>query len=135
MKSVFILQHSYEIDGYDETKFIGVYSTKKEAEEAINRLKNKAGFYDRQDAFHIDKYELNKDHWTEGFETMTTIQVKNKFNEWITVQAKYLSNKNYQIIELYDNELLGPFKHLDIVECEVRDRDYYATKLASVNNS
>jgi hypothetical protein len=93
MKTVFILEHSYELNGHDETKFIGVYSTNEMAESAINRLKYKNGFKYHPDAFVITECELNKDSWTEGFATMTTIQVKSKDNTWITVEAECLPNK------------------------------------------
>ena len=129
MKTVFILQHSYELDNYDETKLIGVYSTKEQAELAINRLKEMNGFKYYPDAFEISEYELDKDHWIEGFATMTSIQVKRKDNSWTTVQAECLPNNRYQIYELYDNSSLGEFNHLDIVECEERNDNLYAIKL------
>lgn len=131
MKSAFVLQHSYEIDGNDETKFIGVYETKELAEQAILRLKIQPGFCDRPEDFHVSEYEINKDHWVEGYSTVTTIQVRDKDNRWTTVEAKWLMNNTYQIIELYDNDSLGEFKHLDIVECEERDNDLFAIKLVT----
>ena len=69
MRSVFILNHCYENeDGYDEIKFIGVYSTEEKAKGAIERLKTIEGFRDHPvDCFYIDKYEIDKDHWTNGF--------------------------------------------------------------------
>jgi hypothetical protein len=133
MKSAFVLQHSYEINGNDETKFIGVYATNELAEDAILRLKIQPGFRDRPEDFHISEYELNKDHWVEGYAVMTTIQVKDIDNKWTTVQAECLINNTYQIIELYDNDSLGEFKHLDIVECEERDNDLFAIKLISTH--
>ncbi|GEM_PF-248116 len=129
MKIVFILHHSYEIGEYDETKLIGAYSTREQAELAIIRLKSKNGFRDRPDAFEISEYELDKDNWTEGFAKMTTIQVKSKDDVWMTVQAECLPNNRYQIWELQENDLLGEFKHLDIVECEEKDGDLFAVKL------
>ncbi len=131
MKSAFVLEHSYEINGNDETKLIGIYSTNELAEEAILRLKIQPGFRDRPEDFHISEYELNKDNWVEGYAIMTTIQVKNNDNKWTTVQAELLINNTYQIIELYDNDSLGEFKHLDIVECEERDNDLFVIKLVS----
>lgn len=131
MKTVFILHHSYELEGCGETKLIGAYSTKEQAELAINRLKDKNGFKYRPDAFEISEYELDQDNWTEGFATMATIQVKDNNNSWITVQAECLPNKLYQIWELFDNDLLGEFKHLDIIECEEKDGYLFATKLVS----
>lgn len=134
METTFVLQHSYEIDGIDETKFIGVYATKELAEASILRLKNKPGFRDRPENFQISEYELNKDHWVEGYAVMTTIQVKDNKNKWKTVQAEYLINNTYQIIEYYENDSLGEFKHLDIVECEERDGEIYAIKLINDNS-
>ena len=60
MKTVFILHHSYELDDQDETKLIGTYSTKEQAELAITRLKDKNGFKYHPDAFVISEYELDK---------------------------------------------------------------------------
>lgn len=135
MKTVFILHHSYELEGCDETKLIGAYSTKEQAELAITRLKDKNGFKYRPDAFEITEYELDQDNWKEGFSTMTTIQVKSKDDTWITVQAECLPNNQYKIWELYDNDLLGEFKHLDIVECEEKDDDLFAVKLISKSDT
>jgi hypothetical protein len=131
MKTVFILHHSYELDEIEETKLIGVYSTNEQAESAINRLKYKNGFKYRPDAFEISEYKLDQDNWTEGFATMINIQVKRKDNSWTTVQAACLPNNQYQIWELNENDLLGEFKHMDIVECEERDQDLFAVKLLS----
>lgn len=135
MKTVFILKHSYELNGQDEIKFIGVYSTYEMAELVINRLKDKNGFRHRPEAFTISECELNKDNWTEGFATLTTIQVKSKDDTWMTVQAECLPNNQYQICELYENDLLGDFKHLDIVECEEKDNDLFAVKLISKSDT
>jgi hypothetical protein len=130
MNKVFILEHTYEIDDRDETKFIGVYSSKTLAESAINRLKNQPGFKDRQDCFVISKIELDKDNWTEGFVTLTNIHVKNKENSWVSVQAQLISDLTYQIIELSNNNLLGEFKYLDVVRCEEREnKELYALEL------
>ncbi len=73
MKSVFILQHSYKlsISGEEETKLIGAYSSKEKAEKAIERLSKQPGFRDLQEYFSIDEYEIDQDHWAEGFVTET----------------------------------------------------------------
>ena len=68
MTEVFVLQHVARPDSDDEdVKFIGVYSTENAAQEAVGRLTSQPGFSDYPDGFHIDRYELNHDHWTEGF--------------------------------------------------------------------
>ncbi len=67
---VYLLQHSYEIDDCDETKVIGIYSSRGLAEQAVDRLCSKPGFRDRPDDFHIDAYPVDQDHWTEGYETV-----------------------------------------------------------------
>jgi homoserine kinase type II len=57
-------------DGLDEELLIGVYD-KEEAKAAIDRLKEKPGFVNAREGFHIHPYEINRDHWTEGFPTVT----------------------------------------------------------------
>lgn len=73
MKTVFILRHSYELSdtGKEETKFIGVYSSKEKAEKAIERLSKQPEFRDFPDYFYIDEYEIDQDNWCEGFVTET----------------------------------------------------------------
>ncbi|MBC8236146.1 hypothetical protein H8E77_41900 [bacterium] len=71
MKCVFVLQHVHEhSNDYDDVKFIGVYSTRRSAEDAINRLSLQPGFKDTKDGFYIDEYEVDVDHWTEGYVTI-----------------------------------------------------------------
>lgn len=70
MKTVFVLEHSYELEGCDEIKLIGTYSTKQKAESVIKKLQQQPGFCDKPNNFHIDEYEIDKDHWCEGFITV-----------------------------------------------------------------
>lgn len=128
MKAVFVVEHSYELNGIDETKFIGVYSSKKEAENAISKLKLQAGFKDRPNDFHLNKVEINKTAWTEGYVTIEDIETKDINGNWKTVAAEKLANGNYLLIEKYENHLLGEFKNNDIVQCELRDGILYAVK-------
>jgi hypothetical protein len=51
----------------DAELLIGVYSDETEARAAIARLKDQRGFVDFPEGFQIHAYELNRDHWTEGF--------------------------------------------------------------------
>jgi hypothetical protein len=68
---VFILWHVHEFeDGSEDVKLIGVYSTRERAEAAKQRLLNQPGFCDIPEGFHIDRYPLDKDHWTEGYVTV-----------------------------------------------------------------
>lgn len=53
----------------DDAKLIGTYRTEADARGAIERLRDQPGFRHFPDSFRIDKYELNKDHWKEGFVT------------------------------------------------------------------
>jgi hypothetical protein len=46
---------------------IGVYKSEQDANGAIERLRGRRGFSDSPQGFQIAPYELNKDHWTEGF--------------------------------------------------------------------
>lgn len=65
---VYLLQHSYEKDnGCDETKTLGIFSSEENAKDAIQNYINLPGFKDMPDEFYIDVYELDKQHWSEGF--------------------------------------------------------------------
>jgi hypothetical protein len=66
---VFVVQHEYVLDGDDEVKFIGVYSTRLEAKKAVARLGKQPGFKTCKRGFHISEYEVDKDHWTVGYVT------------------------------------------------------------------
>lgn len=68
IKKVYFLQHFYE--NYDEIECItdlGVYSTRKKAEEALEKFKKNKKFKDHPNDFNIDTYEVDKTFWEEGF--------------------------------------------------------------------
>jgi hypothetical protein len=69
MESAFLLWHVQSFPGSDndDEKLIGAYRTEEDAKAAIVRVKDKPGFVDAPEGFLIDRYELNKDHWTEGY--------------------------------------------------------------------
>ena len=79
MKTVFLLEHTYE-EGYEdieswETKTLGIFSSREEADQAIQFYKMQPGFKDHpDDCFNVDEYELNKKEWTAGFVTVEGIQ-------------------------------------------------------------
>jgi hypothetical protein len=55
-------------EGEDDIELlVGVYSSEAEAKAAIERVKNKHGFAEFQEGFQISPYQLNRDHWDEGF--------------------------------------------------------------------
>jgi len=81
MKSVFIVQHLHMLpQDTDEVKMIGVYATREDAVEATQRLAALPGFRefpdivdyttDNRQGFHIEEYEIGKDHWQEGYSTV-----------------------------------------------------------------
>lgn len=68
---VFVVQHVHETpEGEESVKFIGVYSTEALARAAIERLTAQPGFCNTPDGFQVDRYPLDKDHWTDGFVTV-----------------------------------------------------------------
>jgi hypothetical protein len=71
LDKVYVLQHSYSIGAYgeyDETKLIGVYSSRESAEKTIGQYRMLPGFREYPLAcFYIEEYELDQNHWTEGF--------------------------------------------------------------------
>jgi hypothetical protein len=70
MSAVYLVHHAYEdAAGCDEVKLIGAYSSESAANAAVERLRKQPGFRDRPNDFHIEAYDLDKDHWTEGYVT------------------------------------------------------------------
>ncbi|MFM7852548.1 MAG: SPOR domain-containing protein [Flammeovirgaceae bacterium] len=67
-KYVFLLQHAYEIDGEDEIKLIGVFSSEENAQKAIDNLKGQKGFNKfPESCFNLDKILLDDCKWQGGF--------------------------------------------------------------------
>ena len=68
---VYVLQHVHAMaDGEEDVKFIGVYSSRENAQAAIARLSQAPGFSDALAGFHIDEYQMDKDQWVEGYSTL-----------------------------------------------------------------
>ncbi|GAA1952384.1 DUF7336 domain-containing protein [Kitasatospora viridis] len=55
-----------EQDG-DDVKLLGIYSSEAAAAERMRRARLLPGFADEPDCFDIGEYDLDEDHWTEGF--------------------------------------------------------------------
>ena len=65
--NVFILWHVHQTESDEEdSKLIGVYSTEQLAEAARERSRHLPGFRDLPDAFVINRYDVDSDHWTAG---------------------------------------------------------------------
>lgn len=65
---VYVLQHCHAVDtGEEDVKFIGAYSSRDAAEAAVARTAALPGFRNAADGFSIDAYEVDKDHWVEGY--------------------------------------------------------------------
>ncbi|MFC4158963.1 DUF7336 domain-containing protein [Chitinimonas lacunae] len=59
METVFLVNHIHPLPNEDEdVKFIGIYLTKQDAEEAVKRIKILPGFSEYPDRFHIEEYEI-----------------------------------------------------------------------------
>ena len=68
MNRVYLLHHAYEdAAGCDQVKLIGAYSSEAAAKAAVDRLRSQPGFRDRPNDFQIETYELDLDHWPQGF--------------------------------------------------------------------
>jgi hypothetical protein len=68
---VYVLQHVHSMDdGAEDVKFIGVYSSRENAQAAITRLVQAPGFSETPAGFHIDEYQVDKDQWVEGYSTL-----------------------------------------------------------------
>lgn len=74
MEQVYLLWHTHSDDALsdgEDIKLIGVYTSRKNAEEAQYRAQQLEGFKDHKEGFEISCNELNKDEWTSGFITIT----------------------------------------------------------------
>jgi hypothetical protein len=71
LTKVYVLQHVHSPDdGVEDIKFIGVYSSRENAQAAIMRMSQAPGFSDAPTGFHIDEYQVDKDQWIEGYSTL-----------------------------------------------------------------
>ena len=68
MERAFLVQHERSDTG--DLKVVGIYSSPSKAGAAIQRLRTQPGFLDYPNGFIVDAYELDEDHWTEGFEDL-----------------------------------------------------------------
>jgi hypothetical protein len=81
--SVHVVQHVHlHENGSECVKMIGVYESRRDAEDAVKRLATKSGFrefptiidalHDEDvSGFYIDEYGMGEDHWTDGFVTVS----------------------------------------------------------------
>ncbi len=67
---VYLLWHAHDLDEEKEVKLLGVYSSEAKAQEAKVKASSLPGFRDYPDGFHISRYPVDKDQWTEGFVTI-----------------------------------------------------------------
>ena len=68
---VFVLQHVHQTaSDIEDVKLIGNDSSLVMAEAAKSRTAHLIGFRDEPNGFYIDEYEIDFDHWTEGFVTV-----------------------------------------------------------------
>ena len=72
MKSVYLLFHAHQLpEGEEDSKLIGVYGSRADASAAQARVQTMPGFKDHAGSFTIDAYEIGKNHWAEGFRTIS----------------------------------------------------------------
>ncbi|MGG1924542.1 hypothetical protein AB1278_22445 [Chryseobacterium sp. NRRL B-14798] len=68
LNKVFSVSHYYTIHTFlDDERYIGVFSSLKKAEKAIEELKDKPGFKDHQNDFNISELDLDILLWSTGF--------------------------------------------------------------------
>jgi len=70
MEKVFVVTHVHKLqNGEEDFKFVGVYATDADAEEAVLRARKRPGFSGSPNNFSVDAYVIGQDHWVEGFVT------------------------------------------------------------------
>jgi hypothetical protein len=140
MERVFILHHVSEFEGEEDAKLIGVYSSRPRAEAAVDRLKGMPGFREQPDGFQIEPYELDKDHWLEGFVTFVTIHIRlldEGTEVWRPVEAKWLGGDTFLISP--DNEVptdeTWEYQPGELVRCSHKSLSREAESLVAVANA
>lgn len=80
---VYILEHVAEYDnGHEDIKRIGIFANLEDAQNAQNQVKDKSGFREFPDGFHIDELTVGFVSWKEGFVgTITDEEWENWGNE------------------------------------------------------
>ncbi len=75
--TVWIVQHVHvQDDESEDVKFIGVYSSRAHADAAVARLSTQAGFRSQPQGFFVDPYEVDRDHWGDGYVTVETAYLR-----------------------------------------------------------
>ena len=124
MATVFVVQHSYEEGEHEETKFMGVYASVGDAEEAITRMRELPGFKNHREGFTISACEVGQDHWTDGFSSLATIFVPlldEAVQAWRPVEAELLPDSLYRIITKNDEgKERWRYNAGQVVRCEAR---------------
>ena len=65
---VYLLCHDYETPtSPDNGEILGIFGSETDARQAMADLASKPGFIAFPQGFTIDRYEVDEDHWTEGF--------------------------------------------------------------------
>ena len=79
---VFLLWHVHELlDGEEDAKLIGVYSSQVTAENAKQRALSQPGFRDVPNGFLIEPYLVDQDHWAEGYVTVTHEDLQRQYRK------------------------------------------------------
>jgi homoserine kinase type II len=133
--TVYVVMHSYELDECDETKFIGVYSSRLAADAAVTRLKLQPGFRLRPDDFHVDAYEVDQDHWSEGYVSLVGVFVPRSDGSHVVSEAELLPGNRYELLAAEVPTETWLFQPGQVVRCEERpdaegDRHLFVVSLA-----
>lgn len=66
--TVYVLEHVAEYEnGREDIKRIGIFANLEDAQSAQNQVKDKSGFREFPDGFHIDELMVGFVSWKEGF--------------------------------------------------------------------
>jgi hypothetical protein len=69
---VYVLQHTHvRVDGEEDLKLIGVYSSMQTGRAAVEKLSKQPGFSATSSGFTLEPYTLDETSWQEGFVTLT----------------------------------------------------------------
>lgn len=135
---MFLLWHGDDVDpGPPERLLLGVYSTEEKAQDRIVRSLTVSGFEDFSEAFQITEYELDKDHWIDGFSVLENVNIEvleDGLRVWKPVQAVVLASGLHRLLTDASDGQDWILPSGSTVRCEPRDGALYAIEVVPVSD-
>ncbi len=107
MQELYLLSHTYEINGYEQMKILGIYTSYQNAEQAKQRYLQQEGFCNfPSHCFVIESYIPDKDcNWKDGFfitnpEVYQNFQkLSKKLSEFLNLKEDWENQEYFELLQ------------------------------------